>query len=197
MNEQPLFQSMSLLLVRLLVGGIILVAGLLKYKTGVNWFWQQILEYKLVKGRSSRLLAYSLPTAEILCGIFLMLGYLTPIVVVIVFSLLGVFTIALLSTFWRGRPVDCGCFGHRITPKTQQARWTIAYRNLGLMVLLLLIYLFGSGSLSLDSWLHPNTTPNLLMIFWLILIWSLLLITVVGLKRMIQKRNHQSLSQPI
>jgi uncharacterized membrane protein YphA (DoxX/SURF4 family) len=197
MIEQSLTGLAGLLIGRLLVGGLLLLAGLLKYRAGVQWFWQHILDYKLIKGRPAHLLARGLPGIEILCGVLLLLGLFTPVVVVITFVLLWGFTAAISSTFWRGQPIDCGCFGRHTNPRSQQARWTIAYRNLGLMALLLLIYHFGPGTLALDVWLWPHTIPNIQVQLWLVLLWGLSVAIVVWLNRMVQKRTIQSIRQPV
>jgi len=79
MIEQSLTGLAGLLIGRLLVGGLLLLAGLLKYRAGVQWFWQHILDYKLIKGRPAHLLARGLPGIENLCGVLLLLGLFTPL----------------------------------------------------------------------------------------------------------------------
>lgn len=198
MVEQSLDVSAALLTSgRLLVGSMFLLAGLLKYKAGLHWFWQQILDYQLIKGKPARLLARSLPGLEILCGSMLLIGLFTPFVVVISFMLLGGFIAAVSSTLWRGRAVGCGCFGRRTHSSTQQAQWTITYRNLGLMGLLLLLYRFGPGYVALDAWLWPVSIPNTQLLFWLVLLWGLLVVSIVWLKRTMQKRPVQPTHQPL
>jgi uncharacterized membrane protein YphA (DoxX/SURF4 family) len=129
MNESWLL-TVGLTLGRVLVGGMLLLAGLLKFKAGSRWFLQQILAYELVKGKIAWLLAQGLPWSEICLGILLLVGFMTPLVVIMSFALLCGFTAAVVSTFWRSKPVDCGCFGRRINTQAHQTRWKIAYRNL-------------------------------------------------------------------
>lgn len=43
--------TIGLILGRLLVGGMLVLAGVLKLKAGSRWFLQQILAYELVRGR--------------------------------------------------------------------------------------------------------------------------------------------------
>jgi len=160
---------------RLLVGGMLVLAGVLKLKAGSRWFLQQILAYQLVKERMAWLLARGLPWAEIVCGVLLIVGLLTPLVAVVSFALLWGFTAAVVSTFLRGKPVDCGCFGRVTNPQTQKARWTVAYRNLTLMALLIVVYSF-APVLAVDSWLsgwfyqfNPGTKLQAaLAVLWLI-----------------------------
>lgn len=143
---------------RLFVGGVLIIAGLLKLKAGSHWFLQNILAYSLVKGKSAVLLARWLPWVEILCGGLLLIGLMIPLITVISFTLLLGFTLVVISTFLRGRPVNCGCFGQKTDSKSTQIRWAVVYRNLMLTGILVLIYLGGTTSASIDAWLI-NSTP--------------------------------------
>jgi uncharacterized membrane protein YphA (DoxX/SURF4 family) len=171
--------TVGLILGRLLVGGMLVLAGVLKLKAGSRWFLQQILAYELVKGRVAWLLARGLSWAEVVCGVLLIVGLLTPLVAVVSFALLWGFTVAVVSTFLRGKPVDCGCFGRVANPQAQKARWTVAYRNLTLMALLIVVYSF-APVLAVDNWLSgwlyqlsPDTRPQAaLAVLWLISLFS-------------------------
>ena len=174
--------TVGLILSRLLVGGMLILAGVLKLKAGARWFLQQILAYKLVKGRAAWLLARGLPWAELVCGVLLIVGLLTPLVAVFSFALMWGFTVAVVSTFLRGKPVDCGCFGRKTNPLAQKARWTVAYRNLALMGLLITINSYGfAQKLAVDVWLngwlrqfsHHSIMPARLAVLWLILLLSI------------------------
>lgn len=196
--DQSFLLNTLLILGRLLVGGILVLAGVLKLKAGSRWFLGQILAYELVKGKTALLLAKGLPWAEIICGVWLMIGFLTPLASLISFILLWGFTAAVVSTFLRGKRVDCGCFGQQINPQTNRTRWTVAYRNLGLMGILLLIHIADTIPLSIDQWLNEQSyfigyvgsvaRP-------LTVIWSCSLVLAVSLQWFVQKRvysNHKT-----
>ncbi|MBX3058943.1 MAG: DoxX family membrane protein [Anaerolineae bacterium] len=197
MNYALMFDA-ALILGRFIVGGLLVLAGLLKLKAGPRWFLRQILAYEVVKGRTAWLLARGLPWAEIVCGVLLMAGLLTPLAAVATFVLLWAFTAVVISTFWRGKPVDCGCFGHRTHPQTQKARWTIVYRNLILMGLLVAIYGY-PPPLSVDAWLNsPLYQPDnsILAAAWLVLFWLALLFAAVALQWWVYRQgNGRHLSQ--
>jgi uncharacterized membrane protein YphA (DoxX/SURF4 family) len=186
--EQSLLIAVVLVLSRLFVGGILILAGVLKLKAGSGWFLQQILAYKLVKDKIASLLARGLPWAEILCGILLLIGFVTPLVAIISFALLWGFTAAITSTFLRGKPVDCGCFGRRTDT---QAQWTIVYRNLGLMFILGAISVAGHAPLSLDILLNKRFSfvdLNAFLASWFITIWVSSLIFIIGLHLRMRRR---------
>jgi uncharacterized membrane protein YphA (DoxX/SURF4 family) len=188
MDDQSFILGASIILGRLLVGGMLVLAGVLKLKAGPHWFLQQLLAYELIKGKTAWLLARGLPLVEILYGILLIVGFLIPLVVVLSFVLLWGFTAAVISTFFRGKPVDCGCFGRRNNPKAHQARWTVAYRNLSLMVVLAAISTANITSLSLDTLLNNWRYYSPIAAKWLITIWVGSLILTIGLQIWTRRR---------
>lgn len=189
----------GLILGRFLVGGLLILAGVLKLKAGSRWFLQQILAYELVKGKVAWLLARGLPWAEVVCGALLIIGLLTPLVVLVSFALLWGFTAAVVSTFVRGKSVDCGCFGRAANPQAQKARWTVAYRNLTLMALLIVVYSLPAKlavDVLLSDWLYPighNVTVQVgLVVLWLIALLATLTLQV----RLQRKQPIQAVSLP-
>ena len=75
-----------------------------------------------------------LPPVEILTGGLLIIGLFTPLAAVAGFTLLLVFAGAVGLAVWRGKEVNCGCFG---AANKSKAQWKIVYRNLALMAMLL------------------------------------------------------------
>jgi uncharacterized membrane protein YphA (DoxX/SURF4 family) len=178
---------------RLLVGAMLVLAGVLKLKAGSQWFLRQILAYDLVKGKTAFLLAKGLPWAEILCGFLLMIGFLSPLVSLMSFILLWGFTATVVSTFLRDRPADCGCFGRNTNSQTKRVRWTVVYRNLGLMGTLLIISIADVNPLSIDVWSNGwFYRSDLASAIWgvLTVIWSCSLVLALILQRIVQKRLH-------
>lgn len=180
-----LYLTILLVLIRLLVGGMLVLAGLLKLKAGPHWFLQQILAYDLVKGKMAWWLAWWLPWAEILCGVMLIAGLFTQLVAVFSFALLWGFTAAVISTFLRGKPVDCGCFGRKTNTTSEQARWTVAYRNITLMGLLIATYCF-APKLAVDTWLSASLyqlEKTSLIQGWLVALWLGSLFSIFAMQR--------------
>lgn len=94
-----------------------------------------------------------------------------------------------MRTYLRDKPVDCGCFGQ--STKVSRARWTLVYRNIILMGLLLPVYAFDGGNLSVDAglklWLN-NAGQDGLMQTWLVAVWIMSLAIVLALQVLTRKR---------
>lgn len=158
MGNSVILES-GILLSRVFVGLTLFAAGLLKIRAGSNWFLQRLLTYDLIKGSLAVAISKGLPWVEVACGALMIPGLLTPLVTLLSFFLLTVFTMTLIITILRERPADCGCFGR--AGKMSRTRWTIVYRNITLMSLLLPIYASMGSNVSVDSVLniwpgHPN-----------------------------------------
>jgi uncharacterized membrane protein YphA (DoxX/SURF4 family) len=106
-----LLSDIAVLLIRLLVGGTLIVAGYLKLESGAYNLLKSVLTYDLIKGNLAQLIARCLPWLEIGCGSFLLVGLFLPITSVAILFLLLIFTIALTSAVLREKRVNCGCFG--------------------------------------------------------------------------------------
>jgi putative oxidoreductase len=188
MSISPILE-IGIVVGRMLVGFTLAVAGLLKIKAGFPWFLKTLLAYDLIHGATAVVLSKGLPWLEVMCGSLLIVGFLIPVVVPIGFIILLVFILAIASAILRDKSVNCGCFGR--STKVSRARWTLIYRNIALMGLLLLVYTFGGGGLSADVWLnvHPfSAEPDALVQTWLIAIWIISLSMAVGLQVLTRKR---------
>ena len=188
MSTSPFFE-VWLIFGRVVVGGVFVLAGLLKIKAGSLWFHKTLLAYDLMHERIALLLSKSLPWAEAICGALLILGLFTSIAAVAGFIILLVFILAIASAILRDKPVDCGCFGR--TTKVSRARWTLVYRNIVLMGLLLPVYAFAGGSLSVDEllkvWLSgPNRdtfSPTWLVGLWIVSLSMALMLHALSRRR--------------
>jgi uncharacterized membrane protein YphA (DoxX/SURF4 family) len=98
------------LLLRLLVGGIFLVAGMLKlldparFAADIDHF--RILPYFVVAP-----LAYYLSAIEIVCGAEVIAGAARRSALVLLLVMTVVFIVAITSAWVRGLDIRCGCFG--------------------------------------------------------------------------------------
>lgn len=119
---------------RILVGGVLLIAGVAKIRAGESRFLKDILAYDLLPQWASYLLARWLPWVEVLTGVLLIAGLFAPFAAIAGFGLLLVFAGAVGLALWRGKEINCGCFG---TAHTAKAQWRIVYRNLALMATIL------------------------------------------------------------
>lgn len=95
-------------IIRLILGGLFVYAGILKL-SNPEGFAMTINLYGLVTWRMSNVLAYVIPTIEIITGLGLILDVRGALATVVV-QLLG-FMGVLLYAMYLGLDADCGCFG--------------------------------------------------------------------------------------
>ena len=117
-------------LLRLGLGGLLVVAGVLKLRDP-SGFALEIANYQLLPALAPYLAA-ALPVTEIGLGLGLALlprGWRRPAAIGVALLLLT-FALAVWSAYWRGINIACGCFGgggDAIGPVT-------LLRNLGLLI---------------------------------------------------------------
>ena len=122
------------LLARLVLGGVVVVAGLLKVGH-LETSARSVRAYQLLPYDVAGYLGYGLPILEIAVGVLLVLGLFTRFSAVVAGLLMVVFIAGIASAWARGLSIDCGCFGHGGTIAASQTQYPqeIA-RDLGLLV---------------------------------------------------------------
>lgn len=122
-------------LARLVVGGVLVVAGALKVidpRSSVA----AVRAYEIVPAWLEQPLGWGLPFLELALGLLLLAGLFTRVVAALAGLLIVVFIVAVISAAARGLSIDCGCFGGggQVAPgQTNYAREII--RDLGLLAL--------------------------------------------------------------
>ncbi|MDQ2857437.1 MAG: DoxX family protein [Candidatus Eremiobacteraeota bacterium] len=96
---------------RLGVGGLLLVAGILKAHDGPAATASTIAGYRILPPAIVAPLGVALPYAEILLGAYLVGGLFTRVAATLASVQFGLFAAAVASLVVRGIPADCGCFG--------------------------------------------------------------------------------------
>lgn len=99
------------LISRVVLGGILLLAGLTK--VGVPETMKMgILAYEIpLPDFLVSAMAVGLPILEILLGAWLILGLFTRVTAITSAVLMAIFTVAITSAWIRGLDISCGCFG--------------------------------------------------------------------------------------
>ncbi|HEV8470497.1 MAG TPA: MauE/DoxX family redox-associated membrane protein [Candidatus Limnocylindria bacterium] len=115
------------LVARLIVGGLLFVAGVAKLRAGRAQVRELVLGYGIGK-RSASLVAIGLPPVEVAVGLALVIGVAPSPSALAGICLLLVFSAAIVIDLLRGRAHSCGCLGKRDAP----IRWRLVYRNLAL-----------------------------------------------------------------
>ncbi len=104
--------SLTLLAIRLLVGGLFLLYGIAKALAPLGQFEQSIADYHLLPEAVIPTFAVIMIIAEIAVGIGLILGLFTRYATLATAGLLAMFLIAIGQAMLRGLDLpDCGCAG--------------------------------------------------------------------------------------
>jgi uncharacterized membrane protein YphA (DoxX/SURF4 family) len=141
-------------LFRLILGGVLLVAGALKvtdpYSSATSVRAYQILPVDL-----ANLLGFILPFAEVAIGIFLIVGIWVRLNAIAGGALMIMFIIAIGQAWARGISLDCGCFGKGGLLDTDELpvwNYTLEIaRDIVLAVFAVYIYRFPQGKLGFDK----------------------------------------------
>jgi putative oxidoreductase len=108
------------LMLRLYIAGLFIYAGMVKINYTAE-FAETIASYRLVPYWGINAMAVSMPWIELVSGILLLCGIRVRSAVVVIGSLLVMFTVGIaINLIWKA-PIDCGCFhtlGDTISWKT-------------------------------------------------------------------------------
>lgn len=106
-----LFSNKYLLfIIRIILGFIFIYAGAEKISNPGS-FAISITNYRLLPITIINFFAITLPWIELVAGILIVFGISVKENSAIIFSMLLVFTLAIVISLFRGLSIDCGCFG--------------------------------------------------------------------------------------
>ena len=119
---------------RLLVGGVWLVAGLLKLPDLASSV-RAVRAYQLLPEAVVPAVGYALPILEVVVGLMLLMGLLVRGAAAVSGVLFVAFIAGIASAWARGLQIDCGCFGGGgyNANAAEEYPWEIA-RDLGLLL---------------------------------------------------------------
>ena len=144
------------MLARVVVGGVWVVAGVLKLPDPAENV-RTVRAYQILPESVVPAVGHGLPILEILVGACLLLGLLTRLAAVLSALMQLAFVIGIASVWARGLSIDCGCFGGGANPTANaQAAypWDIA-RDVVLLLLSVLLAWRPRTPLSVDNLLLP------------------------------------------
>lgn len=110
---------------RLVVGGVLLSAGIIKVRAGSQRFLRAVVGYDLLPARAAGVVATVVPWSEIILGTLLVLGASLSFTAPLTAALLLTFSSAISVSLLRGRANSCGC-----GPGSTPVRWSLLVRNL-------------------------------------------------------------------
>ena len=144
------FQPWFTLISRLILGGVLLAAGLLKV-THPAKSAMAVRAYEVLPITLANFLGYALPWIEVGIALLLFLGVAVKPAAMFGGFLLILFIAAISQAWVRGLTIDCGCFGGG----GQVAKGETKYleeilRDTGLVILAIYLVKFPRGKFSLD-----------------------------------------------
>lgn len=140
---------------RLVVGAVLLAAGLLKFghfdslASTIAAFRLPLLTPQVIAP-----LSIAIPCLEVLLGAYLVLGLFTRVAAIVAVLEFLLFAGAIASLVIRGIPAACGCFG---PGDTRPASWEEVARDLILAVLAAFIAWKAPGAWALDRRIRGET----------------------------------------
>jgi uncharacterized membrane protein YphA (DoxX/SURF4 family) len=144
------------LLSRLVLGGVLLAAGLLKYQH-LDKSQMAVRAYEMLPISVANFIGIVLPFAEIGMGLLLILGAATRISAVLSSLLMVIFVIGISQAWARGLSIDCGCFGGggQVEPGTANYLPELL-RDAGLAALGIYLFRYPQSKFSLDKSPQPQ-----------------------------------------
>lgn len=138
------------LLFRAVLGGVLLVAGLLKYQH-LDKSQMAVRAYELLPISLANVIGIALPFAEIALGILLILGAATRATALLSGALMLAFCIGIAQAWARGLSIDCGCFGGggQVEPGTANYLPELI-RDAGLVLMAMYLFRYPQSKFALD-----------------------------------------------
>jgi hypothetical protein len=163
------------LLVRLTVGGLLILAGGIKLSDSQAQRRKWLQAYELLPERMVPSMAVGIPVAELTVGVSVAAGAFGWLAGVAAAGLLAAISGAAAATLIRGRSPRCGCFG-RLT--RESISWRVVVRNLIMASAVLGVELLGLTRLSIGTYV-----PVLGQSVTLILVVGLLSLASLSLRQ--------------
>jgi uncharacterized membrane protein YphA (DoxX/SURF4 family) len=141
--------------IRLALGGLLLIAGVLKAHDGPALTATAIAGYRVLPPPLVAPLGIALPYVEILLGAYLATGLFTRIAALVACVQFAIFAGAVASLVVRHIPADCGCFGSSVpTPPS----WGHVAADIALMLLAAAVAARAPGAFAVDPLLGTGGT---------------------------------------
>jgi uncharacterized membrane protein YphA (DoxX/SURF4 family) len=135
---------------RLILGGVLLAAGLLKYQH-LDKSQMAVRAYEMLPIALANLIGIILPFLEIAVGVLLIIGAAVRISAIVGGVLMVAFMIGIAQAWARGLSIDCGCFGGggQVEPGTANYLPELL-RDGGLALLAIYLFRYPQSKFGLD-----------------------------------------------
>jgi uncharacterized membrane protein YphA (DoxX/SURF4 family) len=139
------------LLARLILGGVLIVAGALKIGN-LQKSAMSVRAYEMLPIWFANFFGYALPWVEIGIGALLILGVAVRIMGALGALIMLGFIIAIAQAWARGLSIDCGCFGGGGTIDPEDTKYlSTILRDIGFLALGVFLYFYPKGRFALDK----------------------------------------------
>jgi uncharacterized membrane protein YphA (DoxX/SURF4 family) len=139
------------LLSRLILGGVLIVAGALKIGN-LQKSAMSVRAYEMLPIWLANFFGYALPWVEIGIGALLILGVAVRIMGALGALIMLGFIIAIAQAWARGLSIDCGCFGGGGTIDPEDTKYlSTILRDIGFLALGVFLYFYPKGRFTLDK----------------------------------------------
>ena len=132
--------------VQLALGALFVAAALPKIVDPPS-FAHMIYNYRIVPAPAINVMALTMPWAELLCGLALIVGVWRRAALGLIAAMLIVFIVAIGINLGRGNAIDCGCFNVADAGKTYAQRihdmWLDVFRDLGMLLMVAQVWVAG------------------------------------------------------
>ena len=146
-----IFQPWIGLVARLILGGVLFLAGYLKVDEP-DKSQMAVRAYEMLPISIANLLGLVLPFVEVAIGALLILGSLTRFMAALGGFTMVIFIIAIAQAWARGLNIDCGCFGGGGAVEPGQTKYLQEIlRDIGLVFLAAYLIRYPSTKFSLDK----------------------------------------------
>ncbi|CAB4877660.1 MAG: DoxX family membrane protein [Actinobacteria bacterium] len=159
-NFNNRYQNILTLIGRLILGGVLLVAGGLKaFKPAESA--NAVAAYKILPTQLAHIAGYALPWLEIAIGLLLIIGVSLRLATIVAGGIMLLFVASIISVWARGLLIDCGCFGGggaidpALAATVHRTYFIEIMRDLGLAFIALYLYFFPYGLFSIEKQAAP------------------------------------------
>lgn len=150
-DKLKIAQPWLTLICRLVLGGVLIAAGVLKIGN-LQKSAMAVRAYELLPISLANFLGYSLPWVEIGIGLLLVTGALVRFAGLVGAITMLTFIIAISQAWARGLSIDCGCFGGGGTIDPSQTKYlSEIIRDIGLMALGIYLYFYPKGRFGIEK----------------------------------------------
>ncbi len=139
------------LLARLILGGVLIVAGALKVGN-LQKSAMSVRAYEMLPIWLANFFGYALPWVEIGIGALLIIGVAVRYMGALGALIMLGFIIAIAQAWVRGLSIDCGCFGGGGTIDPEDTKYlSTILRDIGFLALGVFLYFYPKGRFALDK----------------------------------------------